>query len=181
MNFFKNKNLVGLLSAGFLLITLIVQSQNNENVLRIYMDWQTSNCGLNEDNILIRNLLENAVLVEPLLLQGFEEGAPKDYLDETLGAEMERLRKNKELISKQQIQTGLSDEDLKIAIESDPESASERITQSIHRGWKTRALSGLGVLKTEGAMELLKSISEDKSNEFNSLAIAILSQNKEEE
>lgn len=163
--------------AGIFFFGFLTQAQDNGNFNKIYMDWQTSDCGITEDNALIRLLLENVSQIEPLLLNGFREGPPTDYLEEATVTELNRMRLNQKLISGNELETGLSKEDLQIAASTNLDSAQADIKRRIMNGWQTRALTGLSHLKTNESVKLLETLAEDQSSPFNSLAKSLLSQN----
>jgi hypothetical protein len=177
MYLFKTKQLICI--AGFLLLGFSAQAQNNPNANKIYIQWQTSNCGINEDDLLIRTLLANASIMESQLMKGFREGPPTKYVQTTAAAELKRMRLNRKQIADGTLQTGLSKEDLQIATEIKPEAAKERIRKGIIKGWKTRALAGLSYLKTDDSIKLLERLAEDQSSEFNTFAKYLLARDKD--
>ena len=171
----KTKQIICITSIFFM--GFLSQAQVNENLNKIYMDWQTSDCGINDDNALIRLLLENVSQVEPLLLNGFREGPPTDYQEEAAVSELNRMRLNQKLISGNEIETGLSEEDLQIIVTTNLDLAQADIKRRIINGWQTRALKGLSHLKTNESVKLLEALAEDQSSPFNSLAKSLLAQN----
>ncbi|WAC02461.1 hypothetical protein N7U66_01745 [Lacinutrix neustonica] len=177
MYLFKTKHIICI--TGFLIIGLFSQAQINVNANKIYTEWQTSNCGINEDKALIQLLLENVSNPEPLLFNGFQEGPPAQYLESTTGSELNRMRMNQKLISEQKIETGLSKEDLQIASEMSLDSARVQIKKSIINGWKTRALTGLSYLNTTKSKKLLNALAKDEESPFNGLANSLLTQNED--
>ena len=177
MDLSKIKYIVFLM--GCLLVSIFGQAQVNENANRLYLQWQISNCGINEERALVQILVENASVLEPLLLQGFNEGPPESYIKEVTAAELERMRMNKEALSNTQLQTGLSEEDLKIAREMKMDSAEKNIQVRVIGGWKTRALTGLSYIKSKTSNELIEKLASDTSSEFNFLAKSLLEQSKD--
>lgn len=176
MYFFKTKQIICI--TGFLIMGLFSQAQINANANKIYTEWQTSNCGIDEEQALIKQLLENVSNLEPLLLDGFQEGPPAEYLENTTKSELNRMRLNQKLISEQKIETGLSKEDLQIITEMSPDSARVQIKKRITNGWKTRALTGLSYLNTTKSKKLLNALAEDQESPFNGLAKSLLTKNE---
>jgi hypothetical protein len=177
MYLFKTKDIICI--TGFLIMGLFSQAQSNTNVNKTYTEWQTSNCGINEDKALIKLLLENVSNLEPLLLDGFQEGPPAEYLENTTKSEMNRMRLNQKLVSEQKIETGLTKEDLQVVTEMSPDDARVQIKKSIINGWKTRALTGLSYLNTDKSNKLLNALAEDQKSPFNGLAKSLLTQNED--
>ncbi|WP_109298871.1 hypothetical protein [Aquimarina sp. AU474] len=167
-----------LFALGVLLLGCIGYSQNNEIIQELFLGWQTSNCSIGEEKQLIKKLRVNADFILPVLIRGFEEGPSIDYLKTVTQAEIKRLRINQETIANQSINTGLSEEDLKIAREINIEQEEGRIQKGVRKGWKTRALTGIGYLNTEDSKAYIQEILKDEKNEFNPLLKSILHRNK---
>jgi len=176
MYLFKTKQIICI--AGFLLLGFLSQAQNNQNANKIYIQWQSSNCGINNDNALIRLLIENASIMEPQLRKGFRDGPPSEYLETAMASEIKRMRINRKLISEGKIETGLSKEDLQVVSETNPDSALVDIKRRIVNGWKTRALTGLSYLNTDESKQLLERLSQDESSEFSAFAKYLLTQDR---
>ncbi len=161
-----------------LLLGYTSQSQDNKIVQELFINWQTSNCGIGEEKQLIKKLRVNADFILPALIRGFEEGPSVDYIKEATETEVKRLRLNQEIIAKQSLKTGLSQENLKIASELNVDQERERIQKGIEKGWKTRALTGIGYLNTEGSKAYIQELLKNEKNEFIPLIKSVLRRNK---
>jgi len=177
MYLFKAKHIVYFI--GFLLMGYTSQAQISDNANKIFIQWQSSNCGINEDDVLIRTLLENVVALEPLFIDGFREGPSKDYLQNATTAELKRFRENRKLLADPDFVTGLSKEDLQVAASIDVEAEKDKIEKRVVDGWKSRALTGLYHLNTKTSIRLVEEVADNQDSAFNSLAKFLLGQDRE--
>lgn len=175
----KTNRILQIVVTMILLVTFdMVNAQENidENILKIYTDWQTSNCDLPENGRLIDLLQQNAQAIQPLLLRGFNEGPPKEYLNETMGNEMRRIDQNLKTIATDSVVTGLTKDDLAFIKGFDKEKLKKQTERNIINGWRTRALSGLSNLKETLPKDFFEKIASDEENEFSQLAKHYLKQ-----
>lgn len=125
--------------------------------------WLLDTCDVSEEGKLEKELRASRTQLEPIFLQAFEQGPDSVLLREVEQAAAKRFDQREEMF-KSGSTAGLSKEDLEAARSLGRDKFISQAKDDFVTSYKSRALSGLGVVDGPKALEVLQKTARDEKS-----------------
>ena len=125
--------------------------------------WLLDTCDVSEEGKLEKELRASRTQLEPIFLQAFEQGPDSGLIREVEQAAAKRFDQREEMF-KSGSTAGLSKEDLEAARSLGRDKFISQAKDDFVTSYKSRALSGLGVVDGPKALEVLQKTARDEKS-----------------
>lgn len=145
--------------------TNLMAQQNDVRTEVLLLDYLTGYCDEGEEITFIGFIQNNAQTVEPALIVFVREGVPDKMVD-GLKANLIRQYNNRQKLLSEDLNFGLSEEDIELVRSESQEEFNERMVQEFRDGFMTQAIFGLSLINTIEAQALVKQIAADENHPY---------------
>jgi hypothetical protein len=145
-----------------LLVGGMAFGQQAKSAKEAFAWWFDHNCGIGQEDRM-QALVDFSAELSPMLIQAFETGPDKGWVDKMTEAELRMVRANMEYVKKGNV-AGLSKEDLEAFNNMDIGAYEQTFRNALTEGYKGTALNGLAGTRSEAARAYLGKMASDKRN-----------------
>ena len=155
--------LVGAAALIFFLTSSVTPQPIPDEFRAIANAWLLDTCDVGQEGKLEKELRASRTQLEPIFLQAFEQGPDSALVKEVEQAASKRFDQREEMF-KSGGTAGLSKEDLEAARSVGRDQFISQAKDDFVTSYKSRALSGLGVVDGPKALEVLQKTARDEKS-----------------